>query len=206
VITSTSVREDVAFRLIGNDLLFARRYFQDAIARGTEPQATVPMLCMTNYLSLYIYESYKALQTIDPQLAAQLAVGNAQIIERSRHTVKFFDDTNVQHGGVEGVASQFTQIIQAHWDFFIGSLPPPAEPFGTDLAVYRYDGRLVSTTHAMSFYTGLPPTIIGDPTAMGQALKSLSESQAYYATTLVENLPWQEPSFMSALDLGKLNK
>jgi hypothetical protein len=205
VAASTSVIEDAAFRLIGNDLLFARRYLHAAIERSDERQAHIPMFCMTNYLSLYIHESYRAMQRLDPQAAAALAVGNAQIIERSRHTVKFFDDTNPQHGGVNGVAAQFSDIIREHRAFFLGNTwLPPARVLETDIAVYRYLGRLVSTTHAISFYTGLPPESIRNHAAMGQALGSLAESQAHYIASLTNTLPWQGLSFMDALSLGKL--
>lgn len=202
---SFSIGEQVAFHLIASDLLFTRRYIQSAINRNAEPQHHIPMFCMTNYVSLYIYESHKAMQAINPQEAVQLAVYNAQIIERSRHTVKFFDDTNVRHGGVAGVATQFEEIIQAHRDFYLGNTWfPPARVLETDLAVYRYRDRLVSTTHAISFYTGLPPTAIGDPVAMGQALNSVAEDQVRYIAMLVETLSWQGPSFMDSLSLDKI--
>lgn len=203
--TSTSIGDQVAFHLIASDLLFARRYIQSAINRNAERQHHVPMFCMLNYVSLYIYESHKAMQTINPQEAAQLAVYDAPIIERSRHSVKFFDDTNAQHGGVEGVATQFEEIIQAHRSFYLGNTWfPPAQALETDLAVYRYRDRLVSTTHAISFYPGLPPATIRDPTAMGQAMKSLAEDQARYIARLVETLSWQGSSFMDSLSLNKV--
>jgi hypothetical protein len=201
----TGVSKDVAFRLMANDLVFARRFMRAFMQRSGEAQVHIPIFCMTNYLSLYIHESHRALQSLEPQDAAALAVGNEQIIERSRHTVKFFDDTNPQHGGVNGVAAQFADIIREHRAFFLNNTwLPPARVLETDIAVYRYRGRLISTTHAISFYAGLPPETIGNRAAMGQALKSFGESLGRYVASLTNTAPWQGPSFMDVLDLGKV--
>jgi hypothetical protein len=191
---------------MANDLMFARRFMEAFMQRQGEDQMHVPILCMMNYLSLYIHESHRALESLEPQDAAALAAGgNEQIIERSRHTVKFFDDSNRQHGGVNGVAAQFADITREHRAFFLNNTwLPPARVLETDIAVYRYRGRLVSTTHAISFYTGLPPESARVPAAMGQALKSVGESMGRYIASLTNTAPWQGPSFMDVLHLGKI--
>jgi hypothetical protein len=186
--------------------MFARRFLNTFVLRAGGTPAHIPLFCMINYLSLYVHESRRALQSLEPQDAAALAVGNEQVIERSRNTIKFFDDNNPENGGVDGVARQFVNIIREHRAFFLNNTWfPPARVLETDLAVYHYRGRLISSTHAISFYGGLPPEVISDRVAMGQALRSLGESEGRYIASLTDTAPWQGSSFMDVLDLAQVS-
>ncbi len=200
---SAEIPEQVAIKLILNDMAFARRYMQGAIACAAKGKAHVPMFCMLRYLSLYVYESYEALKTVAPDMADMLEVDNAQVIERSRHTTKFFDDTNRQLGGISGVTSQLNNISETHRDYFLDNTWfPPAKVLENDLAIYRYRGRLVTTTHALCFHLGLPPEAVKDKDTMGQALMSLSQGQATYISSIAQAIAWDGPSFMDVVDLG----
>jgi hypothetical protein len=197
-----SIEDEVALRLVFNDMRFARRYLQGAVDRAGEQQVHVLTLSMMRYLSLYVYESHKALITILPDLAALLAVDNADVIERSRHTVKLFDDTNPQLGGASGVTSQFNGIAEAHRDYFLDNTWfPPARVLETDMAAYRYRGRLIATTSTLAFHLGLPAGLISRKDAMGQALLSLSAGLSRYVSTAAALVPWEGPSFMDVIDL-----
>jgi hypothetical protein len=200
-----SLEHDVTVRLIVGDLLFARRILQGAIDRLGVPQSEIPLFAMLRYLSMYVYESHKALEAIEPELAEILVVDNADIIERSRHTVKLFDDTHDQFGRSSGVTSQLGSITQAHRAAFLDNTWfPPARVLETDLAVYRYRGRLVATTHAIAFHLGLPPEAIADNEAYGRTLMSIGEGVARYVNAFAGNLPWQGRSFMDRVDLGSV--
>jgi hypothetical protein len=202
---SPSLEHNVALRLIANDLLFARRFLQGVIDRLGQPQSHIPLFCMLRYLSLYVHESHNALEQVEPNLAAALAVDNADIIERSRHTVKLFDDTHNQFGRVSGVTSQLAGITQAHRDVFLDNTWfPPARVLETDLAVYRYRGRLVLTTHATAFHLGLPLAELRDNVKLGQTLMSIGEGLGRYIGSFTGELPWRGSSFMDGLDLGNV--
>lgn len=197
-----SIEHQVALKLILNDMAFARRYIDGIIARRKSEQTHVLSFSMMRYLSLYVYESHKALTIVAPEVAALLTVENADVIERSRHTVKLFDDSNPQIGGALGVTGQLDTIADAHRDYFLDNTWfPPAKVLETDLAVYRYRSRLISTTATMVFHLGLPPELIKDHGAMGLALRSLSEGLARYINSFADAVAWQGPSFMDAADL-----
>jgi len=197
-----SIENAVALRLILNDMCFARRYLQGAVDRATEQQIHVVNLSMMRYLSLYVHESHQALTTVLPELAALLEVDNGYVIERSRHTVKLFDDTHPQFGGAIGVTSQLGGIAEAHRDYFLDNTWfPPARVLETDMATYRYRGRLIGTTSTLAFHLGLPPELISDDKAMGQALLSLARGLAAYISRAASFVPWEGPSFMDVIDL-----
>jgi hypothetical protein len=199
-----SIEHQVALKLIFGDMTFARRYIGAAITHAGEGQAHVLMFGMSRYLSLYIHESHKALETVAPELANLLAVENADIIERARHTVKLFDDTG-QVGGAVGVISQFGTIAEVHRGFFLDNTWfPPAKVLETDMAVYHYRSRLLATTATIAFHHGLPPELINDDDAMNQALLSLSMGQTVYVRGIAEAASWQGPSFMDVSDLRAL--
>ena len=197
-----SIENVVALRLIFNDMHFAGRYLKSAINHASEQQVHVLNLSMMRYLSLYVYESHQALITVLPQLAALLEVDNADVIERSRHTVKLFDDTHPQFGGAIGVTSQLGGIAEAHRDYFLDNTWfPPARVLETDMATYRYRGRLIGTTSTLAFHLGLPPELISDDEAMGQALLSLARGLAAYISRAASFVPWEGASFMDVIDL-----
>jgi hypothetical protein len=203
---SPSIEHQVALKLISNDMIFARRFIDGVLIRQKEKQTTTLILIMSRYLALYIYESHNALRTVDPQLADKLEVDNAEIIERSRHTNKLFDDTNDQLGGASGVTSQFGGIAEVHRDYFLDyTWFPPAKVLETDLAEYRFRRRLIATTHTISFHLGLPPETIKDRKASGEALLSLGKGQSSYVCGFLNNTAqaeaWRGTSFMAALDL-----
>jgi hypothetical protein len=198
-----SIEHQVGLKLIINDMTFARRCIQGVVDKAAEPQCHLLAFNMLRYLSLYIYESHKALEVINPEFAALLLVEHADIIERARHTVKLFDDTNDQLGNASGVTSQMANIASAHRGFFLNNTWfPPARVLETDLAEYRYRGRLFSTTHTVTFHLGLPPEIIRNSAELDRLLLSLSERQTIYIRSIAEAFAWEGPSFMDVLDLG----
>lgn len=81
---------------------------------------------------------------------------SADIVARSRHSTKLFDD-NKQ--GVDGVIEYFvSRVGAAHTRRFTGNTwLRIARRFETDLGLYIYNGRTVSTTHGVTFAIGIDP-------------------------------------------------
>jgi len=193
----------VAVRLMNNDFTFARRFLDNVIA---DPGNTViPLFCMNNYISLFIYESHKALKQIDPARATQLEYDNSDVIERVRHTVKLFKDA-APDKGIVGVATYFEELLAASRTYFLSSVwLPLARRWVKDLGVWSYRGRLVTTTQVASFYLGAEPQEVGDPESLGQSFKAVAESQGGYVADFLGVQPWQgPPTFVDAMDLDEI--
>jgi hypothetical protein len=124
--SSPSIEHQVALKLIFGDMAFARRYIDGIISHANERQTYVLSFGMMRYLSLYIHEAQKATEVVAPELASMLAVENADIIERSRNTLKLFDDTHNLLGGAIGVTGQLDTISGVQQEYFLDNtwLPP----------------------------------------------------------------------------------
>ena len=193
----------VAVRLMDSDFTFARRFLDNVI---NDPKNTmIPLFCMNNYISLFIYESHKTLKKIDPARAAQLDYDHGVIIERVRHTVKLFKDTAPDKGMV-GVAQYFEELLAATRKYFLSSVwLPPARRWVKDLGVWSYHDRLVTTTHVAHFYLGAMPQQVGDPKSLGPTFKAVAESQGKYVAGFLGGQPWQRsPTFVDAMDLDEI--
>ncbi|MFI5882056.1 hypothetical protein [Streptomyces sp. NPDC051554] len=199
--TGANLRDEIATGFISSDITFSRRFLESVMAHPSD--TIIPIFCMNNYLSLYIHESHKALKGINPAIAASLEYEHGPIIERARHTVKLFDDTNQTRGRVGGVSDQFKAIIDAHRSFFLNSIWfPPARLLGTDLGLWRYRGRAISTTHVASFYLGIPPEAFKDMNLLRQQLMAVGAAQGEYITKLSGATSWAGPSFTDAMNFG----
>ncbi|MFJ4968488.1 hypothetical protein [Streptomyces sp. NPDC088755] len=200
MINNASRKHHIATQLLESDLMFSRRFLEGMLA-GRE-NATIPYLCMNNYLSLFIYESHRALKAIDPQRAAALTYSHEAVIEKARHTVKLFDGSKVGHASI---LNDFTGIIAADRNKFLGNTwLPPARVLETDLGEWRYRGRLVSTTQVASFFSGIPSMSTSDISIVGRALMALAETQARFFVQTTESLPWHGASFISGMHFGEI--
>lgn len=193
--TSTSPGNDIALGLITQDLMFLRRFMQGVIEAGD--QAAVPMFCMYNYSCLIVHESYRALGVIEPDLAQLLAYQGADAIERARHSVKLFDDTKKE---ISDVGTDFKGIITAHRAEFLGNTwLPLARPLETDLALWRYRGRVISTSHVANFFMAFPPDQIRDTSSLGRELHNIASELARYTAAVTGELAWKGASCMDTM-------
>jgi len=188
---------------MNNDVSFARRFLDNVIAH--RESTVVPLFCMNNYISLYIYESHRALKEFDPARAAQLDYDNSVTIERVRHTIKLFKDT-AQGKGMVGVAKYFEELSAVSRQYFLSSVwLPPVRRWVKDLGVWSYHGRLVTTSHVASFYLGATPQDVANPKSLGPAFKAVGESQGKYVADFLGEQPWQgSPTFVDAMNLGEI--
>lgn len=193
--TSTSPGNDIALGLITQDLMFLRRFMQGVIDAGD--QAAVPMFCMYNYSCLIVHESHRALRAIEPDLAQLLAYEGSDAIERARHSVKLFDDTKKK---LSDIGADFDSIIKTHRAEFLGNTwLPLARPLETDLALWRYRGRVISTSHVANFFMAFPPDQIRDAPSLGSELHNIASELARYTAAVTGELTWEGTSFMDTM-------
>jgi hypothetical protein len=164
--------------------------------------ASILPLCISPYLSLYVHESMAKLKTIDPAASALLSGGVQQIVARSRHSLKLFEDTK---RGVEGQLDYFRDVLmQAHRDRFLGNVRLRALRFlETDLGLYRYSGHLITTTHAANFHMGQDPQALLAMT--GEEIQAIYQEYGSFVSTLGGQFGAHGQTFVSHLEASKFN-
>ncbi|MFK4152902.1 hypothetical protein ACI2LV_13090 [Streptomyces fungicidicus] len=194
--TTTAPGDDIALALIAQDIMFLRRFAQ-SVAVGSLDQAFVPIFCMHNYMCLIIHESHRTLRQVAPDLADALAYDCAPAIERARHSVKLYDD---KYKELDDVGADFRRIIKEYRQEFLGNTwLPLARPLERDLVLWRFRGRLVSTSHTASFFLAFPPQAFKNKDDLGPRLHAVAIEQGRYISAAAEGLPWQGQSTLDAM-------
>ncbi|MFF4857821.1 hypothetical protein ACFY2N_23285 [Streptomyces rubiginosohelvolus] len=200
--TTADSGNHIALAMIVQDAMFLRR-FANSITAAKE-QAIVPIFCMHNYICLIIHESYRALRHVAPDLADVLAYECVPAIERARHSVKLFDDKNK---GLADVSADFRRIIDEHRQEFLNNTwLPLARPLERDLVLWRYRGRLVSTSHTASFFFALPPRSFKDRDVLGPEVQAIAVEQGRYIAAATNGLPWEGKSFLDTFQKADLTE
>jgi hypothetical protein len=152
----TDTRMAAILHGIFSDAEFFGRFARDLGNSENDFLRSVIAFCMVPYFSLAMHESLRKIHSIDPRIVPTYTQETLDISTRSRHSLKLFEDTM---RGIEGQLSYFRdQIFTAHSDRFLGNTWLPfARPFETDLGLYSYEGRLITTTHAATFHAGFEP-------------------------------------------------
>lgn len=166
--------------------------------------ANTVSFCLASYFSLFIYEGYARLPEVAPHLHAPLSPLAQSVTARSRHSLKFFEDT---HRGIEGQISYFEdEIFPAHAQRFYGNTwLPIARRWETDLGFCRYAGRLVSTTHAATFGLGLDPKTMFNKDAGPELIRIMTEYGQYFGA-LGATLDAKASSFLDDVDVAQFGK
>lgn len=132
--------------------------FVSSFGSSAPDVGSVATFCTIGFLSLFAYESHARLRELDPQLASAMQVtpDTSDVMARSRHSLKLFEDTR---RGIEGQLQYFGRtIIPSHERNFIGGVRVPfLRVLARDLGIYYYDGRAIASTHSASFVVGLNP-------------------------------------------------
>ncbi|MFF3979645.1 hypothetical protein [Streptomyces sp. NPDC001828] len=185
---------DFAVQLIMQDGMFLRRFLQRVIAR---PELTIlPVFCLYNYMCLILHESQRALGRIAPDLATSLAYDHAETIARARHSVKLYDDKAKEPAEL---SAEFRRIIEQHRQEFLNNTwLPLARPLETDLGLWRFRGRLVSTSHTVSFFLGFPPERF-EAEVLGARLRTVAAEIGRYVRAISGGLPWEGPSCLDTV-------
>lgn len=195
-----SDRKLIIDRAMRADADFAGR----VISAFTRPElsgvAPVVSFCLSSYFSLFVYEGYARLPEVAPQLHMPLSTLAQSVTARSRHSLKFFEDT---HRGIDGQITYFEdEIFPAHAGRFYGNTWLPfAGRWETDLGFYRYAGRLVSTTHAATFGLGLDPKTMFNENAGPELVRIMTEYGQYFGA-LGATLDAKASSFLDDVDVS----
>ncbi|MFG3490004.1 hypothetical protein [Streptomyces sp. NPDC047972] len=200
--TTTASGNDVALALIAQDIMFLRRFAHSVTA--APEQAVVPIFCMHNYMCLIIHESHRALRHVNPDLADVLAYDCTPAIERARHSAKLYDD---KYKGLADVSADFRRIIDEHRQEFLNKTwLPLARPLEKDLVLWRFRGRLVSTSHTASFFLALPPQSFQNLDVLGPEVRAIAVEQGSYIAAAANGLPWEGRSFLDTVQKTDLTE
>lgn len=153
-----TIRESVIWQGIESDSVYAGRFITDLSNPKCASFGPIVMFCMAPYFSLFVHESNQKLCRSDQGLASLLSTDVKAIVERSRHTLKLFEDN---HRWIEGQLEYFRdEIIPAHTNYFVSKLPfPAARAFMKDLGIYSYDKKVYANTHGATFHIGIEPDV-----------------------------------------------
>lgn len=188
---------------IFSDANYFGRYLRDARRHGDDPLNSVLSFCMAPYFSLAMHESLQKARKIDANISAVFEDSTITISARSRHSLKLFEDTK---RGIEGQILYFRdEVFAAHSAKFLGNTWLPLARFlETDLGLYSYGGRLVTTTHAATFHLGFEPNELLTEGA-GTHIRAVSEEYGSYFAGLGASLDDQgADTFVTALSASKL--
>jgi hypothetical protein len=195
------LRRIAGLLLLVADIRWAWRIANDSIKLGSS--AVTPLHCLVSNISLVIHESHRHLIEVDPSLASVLAFEHANIIEKSRHRIKLFDDTSL---GIDGVSKHLSDdILKAHDRRFL-----PARLWKGDLSISMYDDNEIGTSHVRLFNMGTSPRVLWP--GGGRLLRDTWREIGGYLAALVaafrDQLPdwnWDHGSFLDAFVPERLN-
>ncbi|WP_369197618.1 hypothetical protein [Streptomyces djakartensis] len=155
------------------------------------------------YIALFVHESYAKLATSDPALAALVSTDFKAIVARARHSLKLFEDTNRR---IDGQLDYFRDEIRAaHADHFTGNAPRSFRFLETDLGLFSYASRLISTSHVANFHLGISPRATLAMT--GQEIMAHSEKYGRYFRHLGAEVPaGGGATFFSKIDPRKMGE
>lgn len=184
------------------DAVFVGRIISALTRPELAKNAHTVSFCLASYFSLFLYEGYARLPEIAPQLHRPLSPLAQSVTARSRHSLKFFDDTR---RGIDGQLAYFeNEIFPAHTQRFLGNTWLPfARRWETDLGFYRYAGRLVSTTHVATFAMGFEPGVLLDEQVAGSEVLRVMNEYGRYFGALGATLDPTATSFLDDVDASQ---
>jgi len=199
-----SVQDDVVALGIRSDAAYVGRFTRDLSQSRAAGHGAIITFCMAPYLSLFVHESYRKLKVIDSTLPALLSTDAEVIVARSRHSLKLFEDNQ---RGIEGQLAYFRdEISPAHEGRFLNNTWLKAARFlETDLGLYSYDERIITTTHAATFHLGFEPVAILKD-GSGPKLRAVYEEYGRYFRGLGARIDSGEKTFMSYLDPKRFDR
>jgi len=191
--------DQLQLHAIQRDVEFVGRLIGSLQRPGTSSLVgSVAYFCMSPFISLFVHESEGKLSPLVPQLSGVMSKSAKDVVARSRHSLKLFDDTK---RGLAGQLAYFRDEIEpAHRRNFLRPIP---WPWARDLGVYSYEGTPISTTHVATFVIGYEPQRLFTKTTSAE-IRSIAEEYGRYLATLGVTLDPQALSFASSLDATRL--
>ncbi|MFD6516603.1 hypothetical protein [Rhodococcus sp. NPDC060176] len=188
---------------ISTDAAFAGRFIRSLPQAGAV--APTALSCMFSYLSLIMYESHKQLQRLDPAAAssATFTVGAADLLTRSRHSLKLFEDT---HRGVQGQLDFFAnEVAPAHHRAFIEPVRLPfASAWKADLGLTWHRDALVTSTFATTFALGYPPADLLLSESSEKTLNEIAQEFGQYFSSKEDISVLSDHSFATSISIADL--
>lgn len=185
-------------RGVDNDVAWIGRLLADSRDSAHAPCAPTAWLCISPYSSLIVHESYAKLKASDPALAALVTGAFEDVVKRSRHSLKLFEDTGT-NVGIDGQCAYFRdEVIPAHEQVFIGRVPRIARFLAKDLGLSSYSGKLIATTHGMTFHFGMAPKDL--LVKKGPDIAAFTEQYGRYYNHLGAQIPANGNTFLARLD------
>ena len=191
-------RELVIVSAIRNDAAFVGDYFSSLRRSEFKDFGSIVNLCMANYLSLFVYEGFARLSEMRSPLALSLSPAAKSVVTRSRHSLKFFEDTK---RGLTGQLAYFdAEIISAHKEEFFGNTWLRfARRWEADLGLFRYSGKVIGTTHSATFALGVDPQTMFQE-GFGPALRDIWAEFGQYFGALGAAMNSTHESFFDSVD------
>lgn len=198
-----NVQDQVLVRAIIADAAYAGHLASDLGKPEHAAFAGTVSLCMVPYLLLFVHESCRQIKVIDPTLPSLLSSDAESIAKRSRHSLKLFEDKR----GIEGQLAYFRdEILPAHSDRFLNNTWLRMARFlETDLGLFSYNHKIITTTHAATFHMGVDPIVLLKEGA-GEQLRAIWEEYGRYFARLGATLDPTVKKFVSYLDPAKFDK
>ncbi|MEV6013852.1 hypothetical protein AB0M29_44910 [Streptomyces sp. NPDC051976] len=187
---------------IARDAVFVGRFLRDLSEPSKAPMYGILPFCIIPYFSLFIHEAKLKPNHIDPAALAALSPEAEEIIARSRHSLKLFEDT---HRWIAGQIDYFNdKILPVHSSYFLGNTWLPFARFlETDLGIFGYDGRIISTTHSAAFHSGVESSKLF--AAPGPYLQGIFEAHGRFFGPLGANMDSGPETFVAHLDSGRMD-
>lgn len=191
-----TIQEAVIQQGIASDAAYAGCLARDLRDVRYAAVRSLVALCMAPYLSLFLYESHCKLEGTDPVLASLLSSDVHSIVERSRHSLKLFDDT---HRGIDGQIAYFRDdIVPAHRGYFIDRLDPSIQQYAKDLGLFSYSKKMLTTSHGATFHMSIGA---GQQLAVsGSEMQAVYEEYGHCFRRLGAQMDSVAPTFISSLD------
>ncbi|TJZ94962.1 hypothetical protein [Actinacidiphila oryziradicis] len=129
---ASDISDAVIEQGIARDAVFVGRFIRDLSDPSKRPLYGILPFCIIPYFSLFIHEAKLKPNHIDPAALAALSPEAEEIIARSRHSLKLFED---KKRWITGQVDYFNdKILLAHSGHFLGNTWLPIARFlETDL-------------------------------------------------------------------------
>lgn len=173
------LKDAITIDSIKRDMLFAGRYINSC---DTAPREATGIfsLCIFCYFSLFVSEASRQMGRIDPASAAQLSPQARSILNRSRNSLKLFDDK--ERGKIDGVIDYLANEVRVSQRVTFGGSKffPLARLWAKDLGLFSYDGHTVLSTDAAVFTGGLDPKDRVTSRTFGPRFRDISAEYGAY--------------------------
>lgn len=184
------------YGILSDAAYFGRTVTSSRRKSSASPISSIVPMIIAPHIALHIYESERKLRDLAPELLKGLSEDTKVMVEKSRHSLKMLEDTK---RGVEGQTKFFEEIARAHRTYFRGMVRfSLLQGAATDLGIYRYNGKIIGTTHSLTLDLGLDPRDIARE-GLDQIILERSTQYGQYLGALGATMDETQTSFLDDL-------